>query len=169
MAPETFATLLEHIEAGDTLKTSIKAAGTSWRVLSLYMAQDVAAASRYARARTVSADFYADKAQQAVEAATDKDDAVVAKIQADVYRWRAGVANPRVYGDKLDVESKGELVIRVERVAMPLPTATLTEVLTPHLLSSGDFTQRITDTAHEVTHAKDKGEHSLDDDASRNA
>ena len=118
MAPDTFATLIEHIEAGETLKGSIRAAKTSYRALQLIVERDEAAATRYARARLASADFYADKAQDAVESAKTVQDATIGRIKAEVYRWRAKVANPRVYGDKVDVTSDGK-AIQAAVIVMP--------------------------------------------------
>lgn len=118
MAPETFDKLIEEVEAGTTLKGAIRAAGTSYRALQLIVERDEEAATRYARARLASADFYADKAQDAVESAKTVQDATIGRIKAEVYRWRAKMANPRVYGDKVDVTSDGK-AIQAAVVVMP--------------------------------------------------
>lgn len=128
MTPEQFDTLIAHVEQGDTLKASIKAAATSYRAFALHIERDAQAATRYAHARTVSADFYADRAQEAVEQALTSEEATVGRVKADVYKWRAAMANRAVYGDKVDVSQKGELVIRVERMTPELPSATATLV-----------------------------------------
>ncbi len=109
MTPETFDAIIDAIEQGETLKRAIANAKTSWRALQLHIFRDDDAASRYARARTVSAQFYADKAQEAVEQARTGEEATIARVRADVYRWRARVANPREYGDKVEVEQTGTI------------------------------------------------------------
>lgn len=126
MTPEQFDTLLEHIESGDTLKASIKAAKTSWRALTLYLESGgegpSSPASRYARARVTSGDFYADKAQEAVEQAVSPQDAALARVKADVYKWRAAMANP-TYRDRQVNENTGTVTIKVVRDAGIAATA----------------------------------------------
>lgn len=123
MTEETFAAVINAIEDGSTLKQAIRTAGTSWRKLSLYLAGNDAAASRYARARLVSADFYADRAQEAVEQAVTAEGATIAKVKADVYRWRAAMANPRVYGDRTE-HSHTVTVATLHLDALRAPQAT---------------------------------------------
>jgi hypothetical protein len=108
LTEETFSAVIEAIEAGDTLKLAIAKARTSWAALSHHLGASDANASRYARARTVSADSYADRAQESVEGARTGEEGTIAKIRSDVYRWRASVANPRQYGSKVDVTSDNE-------------------------------------------------------------
>lgn len=138
MSPETFDTLIDSIEAGNTLKQAIRDARTSWRALSLLLEKDDAAASRYARARSVSAHFYADRAQEAVEQALTKDDAQLAKVRADVYRWRAGVANPKEYGDRVQHDTTvtiGTLHLDALRQRTVGVRATLSQAEAPQLLT----------------------------------
>jgi hypothetical protein len=106
MNEETFDTLLLAIESGETLKAAIKTAKTSYRALQLLCERDANAASRYARSRVLSSAYWADKAVETVEQAHDKESAIIARVRQDVYRWRARVANPKEYGDKLDVSGQ---------------------------------------------------------------
>ena len=141
MAPETLQAVIDGIEAGLTLKQAIRDARTSWRALSLEIERNPDAASRYAHARTVSADFYADRAQEAVEQAVTPQDAAIARVRSDVYRWRAKVANPRVYSDRVDVTSDGKSIQQAVLIMPPeqIPDASF-EVIEPQRLSivSGD-------------------------------
>jgi len=100
MTEDTFNTLIEAVESGVTLKRAIATAKTSWRALSLHLERDADAASRYARARTVSATFWADRAVREVERAKTLPDAQIGKIRADVYKWRAAMADPDSWGAK---------------------------------------------------------------------
>ena len=102
-----FDTFLATIEDGDTLKNACSAAGIAWGSVSRWIATDSDYAARYARARSSSADFYADKAQDAVEGAYDRDTSAVARVKSEHYRWRAAVANPKAYGDKVQHDVSG--------------------------------------------------------------
>lgn len=150
MDAQTFDTLLDEIVSGATLKNALATAHTSWRSLSLHLVADESAASRYARARSDSAHFYADKAQEAVEAAYDKTTATVARVQAEVYRWRAGVANP-LYGDKLDVTSLGERIVSGVIMLPPedAPQPLATPSVTARILGDGASLDSVVDA---VTH-----------------
>lgn len=130
MKPETFDAIIDAIEQGETLKRAIRNAHTSWRALQLHIFRDDDAASRYARARTVSAQFYADKAQEAVEEARTGEEATIARVRADVYRWRARVANPREYGDKVEVEQTGSIQ-HLHLAALQAANAMRTSALPP--------------------------------------
>ena len=140
MTAADYDTFIESIEAGHTIKQSIKAAKTSWRAIQMYIASTEEAARRYARARVSSADFYADRAQDAVEHALTSEDATVAKVKADVYRWRAKVANPLGYGDRQSTDvtiTVGQLHLDALRastmvqVAQTLALPTVTAIATP--------------------------------------
>ncbi len=131
---ETFQTVLDAVQDGQTLKAAIANAKTSWRALQLHMASNEEAASRYARARSDSAHFYADKAQEAAERAWNGETATVARIQADVYKWRAAMANPREYGDKVSLQAdvrhtvSGVIALPPEDDVPALPRVTATIV-----------------------------------------
>ena len=147
MAPETFDTLINEIEHGATLKAAIATARTSWRALTLHLERDESAASRYARARSISAQWWADKAVEAVESVTTGEGATIGRVKADVYRWRASKANPREYGDKIDVQAvvahtvSGVIALPDEET--PLPRTTVTAALLASPSTRGDDPQAV--------------------------
>ena len=124
---------LAAIESGDTIKQACANAGLPWGAVQRWIADERRygvrdAASRYAHARSVSADFYADRAQEAVEQAVSKDDAPVAKVRSDVYRWRASVANPQRYGDKQDVTHTVNIgTLHLDALRAPRATARIAQ------------------------------------------
>ena len=99
MDPKTFDTLIDAVEAGTTLKASIREAGTSWRALSQHILSDEEAASRYTRARKTAGTFYADRALDAAMEATPID-VQVKRLQVDTLKWRAAMADPASWGEK---------------------------------------------------------------------
>jgi hypothetical protein len=67
--------------------------------------------ARVKTALEFSASTYADKAEQALLLAeSDKNEIARARELAQHYRWHAGKRNPRTYGDKIDVTTKGEAI-----------------------------------------------------------
>ena len=102
MDPKTFDTLIDAVEAGTTLKASIREAGTSWRALSQHILSDADAASRYTRARRTAGTFYADRALDAAMEATPID-VQVKRLQVDTLKWRAAMADPASWGEKREV------------------------------------------------------------------
>ena len=95
-------------------------------------------AARYARARSLSAEHYADKAVTAAEDATPET-VQVARLQADTYKWRAKVSNPLAYGETVDVTTGGKAISAVILMPpeAPVPLAQY-EVVTPQQLTGGD-------------------------------
>ncbi len=99
---------LAAIEQGATVRDALKEVGWHWRSAQLAITHDDSTLARYALARKQSALFWADKAVHATEGITP-DWAPVARVQSEVYKWRARVANPKEYGDKVEVESTGTI------------------------------------------------------------
>lgn len=62
---------------------------------------------RHARAHARSAEYWAEVATEAVEAATPKTWSVQ-RLRFDNARWQAAMRNPRRWGDKVDVTTGGE-------------------------------------------------------------
>lgn len=122
--PEALDLFLEAVEQGLTVRKACQRAQTSWRTVSLAIEKDTSFASRYAHARVHSALFYADKAQRAVESAKTTEEATIARVKADVYKWRARVADPRGYGDVKNVDLTG--TVQVEHTDVTQLRDTLT-------------------------------------------
>ena len=123
MTPDEYTAFIDDVASGITLKRAIANARTSWRALSLLIESDPVAASRYARARSDSAHAWADRAVTAVAHAKTGEEAQIARVKSDVYRWRAGVADPKGYGTRVDVQATTahEVTVRVVRDAIALP------------------------------------------------
>ncbi len=114
--PATYDIFIQSVEDGDTIKQACTRAGIAWRTVSRWIADDAnvledgtTAGARYTHARLVSGQSYADKAQQAVEDIRDREDAPLARVKADVYKWRAAMANPKEYGERRNVEVSGSV------------------------------------------------------------
>lgn len=65
-------------------------------------------AARYARARELQAEKWADEIIEESDAADDHETAAVAKVRIDARKWIASKLLPKRFGDKLDVTSAGE-------------------------------------------------------------
>lgn len=64
--------------------------------------------ARVREALLISADSYADKAEEVLlHAESDKNEIARAKELAQHYRWKSSKRNPQGYGDKIDVTSAG--------------------------------------------------------------
>ena len=112
---DSFMRYVTAVEGGSTKLQAIAYSGRQWSTLQRWVADDShiitdetgrteTFASRLARARLISAEGYADKAQVEVEQA-DSDNWQVAKLRSDYYKWRAAMANPKEYGDRKQVDT----------------------------------------------------------------
>lgn len=80
--------------------------GITWRKLWNWKTQHAPFQALYARARAASAVSYEDRASKTVQKCRPERDAIqLARLREDHYRWRAKMADPKSYGDKLDVTS----------------------------------------------------------------
>lgn len=67
-------------------------------------------AAKCARAREAQADLMDEKILAVADACT-VETAQADRVKIAAYQWRASKLKPKVYGDKLDVESKGTLTV----------------------------------------------------------
>ena len=105
--------------------------GVSWQTFWHWKAEDESLAARYAHARTINAQWWRDHAGEVAEDATPQT-VQVAKLRHDNAKWQARVADPREFGDKVDVTSGGRSVSAV--ILMPpevVPQITATATLSP--------------------------------------
>ena len=63
----------------------------------------------YLAAREASAEACEHNAIREVELAYDRDSAAVAKVRADVWKWAAGVRNPKTHGTKVEATVNVEI------------------------------------------------------------
>ena len=116
MTPEerrdTFQRFIEAVEAGESIKEACKTAEVAWGSLNRWLADTSNVteggepyATRYARARSLSAEGFADRALEVAMGA--RGTAQVERLQVDTLKWRAAMANPRAWGDKQQIEVSG--------------------------------------------------------------
>lgn len=98
--------LCERIIAGETLTAIATSLKTSVQNLAHWIAADVARSARVREARIAAAGSYSDLALQAINDATDPFRLAQARELAQHYRWKASKADPRTYGDKLDLTAE---------------------------------------------------------------
>lgn len=74
--------------------------------------EDEEFAGRYARAREAQAHHEADEIRQIADLATPEN-VNVARLQIDARKWRASKLAPKHYGDKLDLNHGGGMVVTI--------------------------------------------------------
>lgn len=122
---EILATVIERIARGEFLTEICKDAGMpSRQTIWEWIDADEALATRCARARAWAAvedeRAVAELARQVVAGEIEPD---AARTAANMHTWLAKVRNPKVYGDRLDVEHSGKVqVIPVLNVSIGPPT-----------------------------------------------
>lgn len=117
---------IEAVTNGETLKEGCQRAGYSYAQVARWIAWDDFHAFRYARARAASAAMWADKAVETAERSTALT-APADRIRADVYKWRAGVSDPRNYGTKVEVQAD----VRAVSGVIMLPAEQIPNALGP--------------------------------------
>lgn len=69
--------------------------------------------ARCAQARDAQADVYADKILDVADACTNET-AQADKVKISAYQWMASKLKPKKYGDKVDIDHSGEIVVKFE-------------------------------------------------------
>jgi hypothetical protein len=103
--------ILERIADGESLRSICrdeKLPGTSFVFKQL--ASDADFAQQYAHAREAQADAYFDETLEIADLA-DPESVQVARLRVDTRKWMAGKLRPKKYGDKLDVEHRGTIIV----------------------------------------------------------
>jgi hypothetical protein len=80
-----------------------------------WLAEDQVFAAAYAAARDAQAETLADELVELADSARGEPAEVVSavKLAVDTRKWVASKLKPKKYGDKLDVDHAGELVVRI--------------------------------------------------------
>ena len=156
--PAIWERFITAVENGDTLKQATAHAGAAWSSIARWCsdtttldASGLTFAERYARARLTSAATFADLALDAANLA-EPDDVQVRRLQVDVYKWRAAMANPKEYGDRRQVDTNVTVkMLNVEErdraLARLTAKATLSNPMTvKHLATVGDADVQELDT-----------------------
>lgn len=69
-------------------------------------------ATKYAHAREAQADFMDDKILETADSCTPET-AAADRVKIAAYQWRASKLKPKVYGDKVGVESSGSIAVTI--------------------------------------------------------
>jgi hypothetical protein len=83
-----------------------------WSVL-YWLNTDAEFARQYARARELQADYFAD---EIIEIADTEKDAAKARNRIDARKWMAAKLRPKVYGDRLHVDSDAHITLTDEQL-----------------------------------------------------
>jgi cytidylate kinase len=105
--------LLEYIHEGLTYRQMAVKFGVKLSTLADFTARNEHSA-RVRAALQLSADTYADKAEQVlIDSKGTKEELMRARELSQYYKWKASKRCPKTYGEKLDVDhtSKGERII----------------------------------------------------------
>ena len=115
--PELTAQICERLAIGESLRSICRDdAMPSLASIFLWLGKYPEFSEQYARAREAQAESHAD---QIVEIADDdKIDPNHKRIMVDARKWVASKLKPKRYGDKLDLEHKGEVGLTVNVVRM---------------------------------------------------
>lgn len=100
--------IVESLAAGALVKDQLKTHGISRNAFYAYLAANPAKRAAWDMAREASADALYDEAMDIARSKVDKEYAQHARTHIDTLKWAARIRNPRMYGDKaqLDVNVK---------------------------------------------------------------
>ena len=68
--------------------------------------------AQYTRAREVQAELLADEMVDIADSATDSQSANAARVRVDTRKWIAAKLLPKKYGDKIEMEHSGGVILR---------------------------------------------------------
>lgn len=111
-SPELTAKICEKLATGDSLRKICAEEGMpSLASIFLWLGKYPEFSEQYTRAREAQAETHADRI---VEIADDKEITPDHKrIMVDARKWVASKLKPKRYGDKIDLEHKGEVGLTV--------------------------------------------------------
>jgi hypothetical protein len=104
--------ICDRISKGETLRTIMKDPHIPER-FSVYRWLEVNESFReqYAHARSQQADNYFE---QIIDEAFTSHDAQIGRLRIDALKWVASKMQPKKYGDKLEIETKGDSAISIQ-------------------------------------------------------
>lgn len=97
--------IVEMITEGKAYRYIARELGVGTSRLVAWIDVDAERAQACARARLLAAQAFEELAAEVIEDASDMFELSKAKELASHYRWRAKAANPKYYGDKVDVNA----------------------------------------------------------------
>ncbi len=99
---QVWPAILEGLAAGRLVRDVLREHGVSNDVLRLYKSESPQARAEWDEARERSADAFMD---EAIEAAYNCElDPAHARMRVDTLKWAARIRNPRLYGDKAQLD-----------------------------------------------------------------
>ena len=118
---EALEILCERIHSGAMLTEIARGLGCSFGTLSAWIAADPDRSARVREARIASAAAYEEQALEGIQGASNPFALAKAKEVAHHLRWKASKLNPKDFGDKVELEHKGNLaLLSDEQVASQL-------------------------------------------------
>jgi len=102
--------LCDRLVSGETQTAICKSLGITKGSLSRWVSLDAERQARVHEARIEAAAAFDDLAEEAIKKARGKDGIAKARELAHHYRWRASKANPREYGEKLQVDQTSTII-----------------------------------------------------------
>lgn len=104
-------TICERIAAGESLRAICSDVGMpSKKQFLKWMSEDASLSDHYAIARARQADHYAD---EIVEISDTEEDPQKARVRIDARKWVASKLQPKRYGDKIDHNHEGNVIMHV--------------------------------------------------------
>lgn len=94
-----------------TLKAACKASGLSYGNVRRRIAASDPLKALYAEARE---DYAQSRVETMYEIAEEEKDVVRARLKIDVIKWEVSKVSPKVYGDKLDLDVKGTMSVKLD-------------------------------------------------------
>lgn len=102
--------LCDRLVSGETQTAIAKSLKVTKGSLSRWISLDADRQARVHQARIEAAQAFDDLAEEAIKKARGKDGIAKARELAHHYRWRASKANPREYGEKLQVDQQTTVI-----------------------------------------------------------
>jgi len=112
--PDIYRLACDLIASGLATKVAAAQAGTDATSLWRWVQRSDDNRDMYARARDLQARALADETLTISDAA-EPETVQVAKLRTDTRKWLASKHLPKVYGDKLEVDARVEVVFRLTR------------------------------------------------------
>jgi hypothetical protein len=113
--PDAAELLLQRMEDGEPITGKQGICGTSgipsWPTICKWKRDNPSFATAYAQARESSAEACEHNAIDAGLSARGKETALAARVRAEVWWKAAAIRNPRIYGQKVDVNHSGTVTL----------------------------------------------------------
>ena len=114
--PDAVDQLCAWIENGETLTAITDSLNVGRMTLAGWIAADSSRSARVNESRKAASASYVDQAQDEISKAADPFELAKAKELAHHLRWKASKANPRQYGDKLELSGDSDRPIAIQQI-----------------------------------------------------